>query len=313
MYHPYFRGRQYELIAIRESAPILAEKNFVPIIEPVKERFGSLRKTLDSLCEKDADVILIMNPHIGDHSDDNTELREFIDEHYGEQQNLIYGLLLVEKTSVAEAIKLCKTFDKEIALIHAGFSQAKKLSEAINGFKNIDTSIFFEGPCGKLYQRHFVNHSNRILIRDGFERRRNKDYPPTEFFSDLHETFKLEEGMDGFGDFLIVGDEYSENGGPAYTVAIHLTYIDSDKDNEMHIRHFKSDRQNTPRDPAGKFAEALEKLISALNQDDNKILETDAVVEFQELHKTGHYPGLGYVKKLSMKHHIETLAKFFDE
>ena len=311
MYHPYFRGRQYELIAIRESAPILAEKNFVPIIEPVKERLGSLRRTLDSLCEEDAYVILIMNPHIGDHSDDSTKLREFIDEHYHEQQNLIYGLLLAEKTSIAEAIKLCKTFDKEIALIHAGFSQAKELADAIKGFENIDTSIFFEGYCGKLYQRHFVNHSNRILIRDGFERRRNRDYPPTEFFSDLHETFRL-EGMDGFGDFLIVGDEYSENGGPAYTVAIHLTYIDSDKDNEMHIRHFKSDRQDTPRDPAGKFAEALEKLISAMGQDDNKILETDAVVEFQELHKAGHYPGLGYVKKLSMKHHIETLAKFFD-
>ena len=26
---------------------------------------------------------------------------------------------------------------------------------------------------------------------------------------------------------------------------------------------------------------------------------------------TKHFPGLGYVKKLSMKHHIETLADFF--
>ena len=101
-------------------------------------------------------------------------------------------------------------------------------------------------------------------------------------FSDLHATFKL-EGMEGFGDFLIVGDEYSEDGGPAYTVAIHLTYIDSDKDDEMHIRHFKSDRQDTPKDPAGKFAEALEKLIRALDQDDNKILETSAVAEFREI------------------------------
>ena len=312
MYHPYFRGRQYELIAIRESAPILAEKDFVPIIEPVKERLNGLKKTLDSLCDEDARVILIMNPHIGDHSYDSTKLREFIDKHYHKQQNLIYGLLLTEKTSVTDAIELCETFDKEIALIHAGFSQAKELSKSIDDFENVNTSIFLERYCGKLYRRHFADHPNRVLMRDGFERRRNRDYPSTEVFSDLHATFEL-EGMDGFGDFLIVGDEYSENGGPAYTVAIHLTYIDSDKEDEMHIRHFKSDRQDTPRDPAGKFAEALEKLISALDQNNNKILETQAVDEFRSLHERGHFPGLGYLKKLSMKHHIETLAKFFDE
>ena len=312
MYHPYFRGRQYELIAIRESAPILAGKNFVPIIEPVKERLSSLKKTLDRLCDENARVILIMNPRIGDHSDDRADLTELINEHYHERQNLICGLLLAGETSVAEAIELCEEFDKEIALIHAGFSHAKELSKAIDDFKNVNTNIFFEGHCGKLYQSHFVDRSNCILIRDGFKRRRNRDYPFTESFSDLHATFELER-MEGFGDFLIVGDEYSENGGPAYTVAIHLTYIDSDKDDEMHIRHFKSDRQDTPKDPAGKFAEALEKLISALDQDDNKILETSAVAEFREFHKRGHYPGLGYLKKLSMKHHIETLAKFFDE
>ena len=228
MYHPYFRGRQYELIAIRESARILAEKNFVPIIEPVKERLSSLKRTLDKLCDENARIILIVNPQTGDHRDDSTNLRKFINEHYHEQQNLICGLLLAKETSVAEAIELCEAFDKEIALIHAGFSQAKELSEAIGDFENVDTSIFLEDSCGKLYRRHFVDHPNRILIRDGFKRRRNRDYPSTEVFSDLHATFKL-EGMGGFGDFLIVGNEYSENGGPAYAVAIHLTFIDSDK------------------------------------------------------------------------------------
>lgn len=311
MYYPYFRGRQYELIAIRESASLLAERGFVPIIEPVREQLSGLRKTLDKLCEENARVILIMNPKIGDYSDDNTELKKSIDEDYLQQQNLIYGVLLTEKTSVDEAVKLCEAFDKEIALVHVGFSQAKNLSQKIKGFENVNTSIFFESRCGKLYQSHFAYHSSCILIRDGFRRMRNRDYPTAEFFSDLHATFKL-EGMNGFGDFLIVGDEYSEDGGPAYAVAIHITYIDSDKDDGMHIYHFKSDRQDTPKDPAGKFAEALEKLIRALDHSDSKILETEAVAEFRELYRKGHYPGLGYVKKLSMKHHIETLAEFFN-
>ena len=37
MYYPYFRGKQYELITIRETSKLLAEKNFVPV-----QRFDKL-------------------------------------------------------------------------------------------------------------------------------------------------------------------------------------------------------------------------------------------------------------------------------
>jgi hypothetical protein len=147
------------------------------------------------------------------------------------------------------------------------------------------------------------------LLRDGFQRRRNRDHPECELFSDLHVTY-AEEGMNGFGDFLIVGDDYTESGGPAYAVAIHLTFIDPQQDEAMYIYHFVSTRQDTPTDPAGKFAEALAKLVQKLDSGTSKLLETSAVKEFRDLHDKGHFPGLGYVKKLSMKHHIETLAEF---
>jgi hypothetical protein len=42
MYHPYFRGKQFELITIRESAKLLSDYKFIPIIEPVRESLGSL-------------------------------------------------------------------------------------------------------------------------------------------------------------------------------------------------------------------------------------------------------------------------------
>jgi hypothetical protein len=119
--------------------------------------------------------------------------------------------------------------------------------------------------------------------------------------------------MDGFGDFLIVGDEYSETGGPAYAVAIHITCIDQNQDDEIWVHHFISDRVDTPTDPAGKFAEALAHFIEELNDDDTMISETDAIREFRDLHERGHFPGLGYVKKLSMQHHIEMLAKYFED
>ena len=147
------------------------------------------------------------------------------------------------------------------------------------------------------------------MIRDRFENRRNSDYPTSEFFSELHETYKFEE-MDGFGDFLIVGNQYSESGGPAYAVAIHLTYIDQSRDLEMHIQHFISDRRDTPVDPAGKCSEALSKLIATVNENSCGILTTSAVEEFKNLHQENHFRGLGYVKNLSMLHHIETLSRY---
>ena len=59
-----------------------------------------------------------------------------------------------------------------------------------------------------------------------------------------------------------------------------------------------------------KFGQALAKLIAKLDSGNSKLLETEAIKEFRELHEKGHFPGLGYVKKLSMKHHIETLADY---
>jgi hypothetical protein len=118
--------------------------------------------------------------------------------------------------------------------------------------------------------------------------------------------------MQGFGDFLMVGDDYSESGGPAYAVAIHMTFIDHDQDNVMRIFHFKSQRQDTPLDPAGKFAEALSEMMTHIGAPNSRVLETEAVKEFRMLHEKGHFPGLGYAKKLAMNHHIETLANFFE-
>jgi hypothetical protein len=317
MYHPYFRGKQYELVTVRESAELLASAGFVPIIEPVREQTSGLRKALESLEVCGAKSILVVNPQIGDHRDDGTELSSFIDQHCKEFEQLRLGVLLTEQMDKDSVISECKRQDpsRELALIHAGFSEAKALGECIEQeLPSVRTNVFLEDYCGKLYQRHFKKRTQSILVRDGcVDRKRNRDHPDVpEFFSDLHITYR-DENVDGFGDFLIVGDDYIEGGGPAYTVAIHLTFIDGESDDEMHIQHFKSERQDTPKDPAGKFQEALNKLLSHLDSPKSKFYETQAIREFRELHDRGHFPGLGYVKKLSMKHHIETLAQFLKE
>ncbi|WP_339621363.1 sce7725 family protein [uncultured Salinibacterium sp.] len=306
MYFPYFRGKQFELIAIRECAEVIAEAGFNPIIEPVRETFTGLQRTLDELLLKGANATVIVNPRHGDHRDSSEILAQYMADSHGDNDAISPALLLTSDLTVDDATKLIEPFaDRPLTLVHAGFTDGKVLANSLQ--PDSITHVFLDAR-NTLYRRPFKG-ARRILIEDGFERTKNADYDLVNRFSDLHVTYE-ELGGDGYGDFLTVGDHYSEGGGPAYAVAIHLTYIDPSNDDAMFVYHFKSDSNDTPVDPAGKFAQALAKLISAVDDPHTKILSTTAVEEFRDLHERKHFPGLGYVKKLSIKHHIETLADY---
>lgn len=311
MYWPYFRGKQFELIAIREMAPMLAKAAFVPIIEPVREALTGLQRTLDAIRESGGKAVVIVNPLHGDHAVDGGSISTLLAESSSDPGAITAGILLHDVTGTDAALACYERHkDQQPTFIHAGFTQAKVLAERLGDALGDSRHVFFEKSCPKLYRRHFKG-AQRVLLRDGFQRRRNADHPFVESFSDLHVTFK-EEDMDGFGDFLIVGDDFVEGGGPAYAVAIHLTFIDPTQDDQMYVYHFVSTTKDTPTDPAGKFAQALGKLMGKLNSGSSHLFESNAIREFRDLHDKAHFPGLGFVKKLSMKHHVETLANFFD-
>lgn len=309
MYHPYFRGKQFDLIAIRDTAETLATNGFIPIIEPVRDNLRGLERALRSICEAGGEAVVIVNPRHGDLAEDGEPISNLLAETIDEFENISAGVFLHQEMTVAEAMAIYNAHeDHTPCFVHAGFQFATQLRDALGANLATSKHIFFERYCGQIYLNHFAT-ANRVLLRDGFERRRNADHPAIEKFSELHLTFQG-IGMEGFGDFLIVGDDYSEGGGPAYAVAIHITFINGDDEDIMYIRHFLSDERSTPTDPAGKFGEALQNLINHLDSDDSQIFESTAIEQFRILHQEGHFPGLGQVKKLSMIHHIETLADY---
>lgn len=311
MYHPYFRGKQFELITIRETAKLMADSGFTAIIEPVREALGGLEKTLKAICEAKGRAIVIVNPYHGDHQEDGASITDLLQKGYIGNDAISAGVLLRAGMSLATATGVYEAHkNHNPTFVHAGFTSQKELANYLAGNLTASRHVFIEAHANTLYRKHF-DGSTRVLVRDGFQRLKNAEYAkiPVEEFSELHLTYG-DMNMAGFGDFLIVGDSYSETGGPAYAVAIHLTFIDPDKDDVMCIYHFVSTTNDTPTDPAGKFAQALKKLIEKLDSGASKLLETEAIKEFRELHEKGHFPGLGYVKKLSMKHHIETLADY---
>lgn len=311
MYFPYFRGKQYELITIRENAQRLADAGFIPIIEPVKETLGGLDRALSAICVAGGQGVVIVNPAHGSLREDGVAISDFLREKYLLRPEISAGVLLTAEMSVPDAIACYEQHrDHSLSFVHSGFTHGRELATVLAPQNQGVLRNVFVGENNKLYQRHFVTEQ-RVLVRDGFRRRkRNIDYPEVEKFSELHVTYRA-EGLTGFGDFLTVGDDYVEGGGPAYSVAIHLTFINPEDEDVMYVYHFKSHRSETPGDPAGKFAEALEVMIAEIDRPGSAVLESDAISEFRSLHARGHFPGLGYVKKLSMQHHIETLAHYF--
>lgn len=311
MYFPYFRGKQYDLITLRDCADLMAAAGFVPIVEPVKEALSGLVRSIDAINNANGSMVLIVNPSNGDYIGDTETLNNLVKNELKEHKNLSPGYLLSKENTFDDVVEFCASYpDRLVTFIHNGFSNGKLLAESLREKEINARHVFISEKCGLAYQKHFKG-SERILIKNGFQRRANREHPEIENFSDLHATY-TELGMDGFGDYLIVGDEYSTTGGPAYAVAIHLTCIDDENDDMMLMHHFKSIRFDTPTDPAGKFAEAVQKLYDEVNRPGTKIIRSKAVNEFLSLHASEHFPGLGYVKKLSMNHHIETLADYFE-
>ena len=303
MYFPYLRGRQFELIALRE----LVEKkrignNIFPIIEPVKVS-STLLKTLEVFRNNNKKIGIIMNPEVG--SLDYDELTNCKNSLSAEFSNIIndpnikkaYHLsntILEKESDITNIILIAK--DKEIVSLYNTIykDQAEPIYTLL-----LDESDF----------RRTIRNKHRVLLVDNFNKQeKNADYENTDEFLSRDHLFYKEDGYVGFSDFSVIGDDYSESGFAPFAVAIHIVFLD--KKNELRIRHFVSDTNDDYSNTARKFYEALAKLIK---WDKEEKINTFAMEEFHRLYDEGLYPGLGSVKKLSIMHHIELISNFLDK
>ena len=168
----------------------------------------------------------------------------------------------------------------------------------------------------KTYQRRAFRGLENIVIIDANsfkKQKRNSDYKDESFFTDIHTSYSENIGVIGFGDYTITGDDFTESGGPAYVVTIHLSYTKPEEFDDMYVRHFKSFDNASPTQPGEKFGNALSKLINFADENNEVLYSTLGLQGYYALNQAGHFPGLGQVKKLSMQHHIETLCRFLGD
>lgn len=312
MYFPYLRGRQFELIALRE----LAEKNLIgnkiiPIVEPIKPT-STLLKTLSSYISNDRKLALVFNPAVGDFV---KRIKVLSNE---EKEKGIEGIANTIKVYLNDD-NIIKSYIMDNNITEKLLNKKGKEKYLIINTKrdSLDAYLKVYDNCYPKYSlipddrafRRLIPES-KILFDDYFTKQiRNVDYIKNqdEFFSDIHLNF-IEEDYTGFSDYSIVGQDFNESGFAPLAVAIHIVYFNEEK--ELRVRHFVSDSNEDINDPAGKFGEALEKLV--LWCDENSIARTDGLNSFYDCHESGKYPGLGTVKKFSIMHHIELMNKFLE-
>lgn len=306
MYFPYLRGKQFELIALRELSELMSSQSdkISPIIEPVKDS-STLKSTLKELVEKNINFNFIINPRVGNLINSFNELIEVLEENLNGYTNFQLGII-VDKTT-QQGISELFDFTNNISLNHNGFtlihnSEIEETAiEQLNSNLDIKFNLIYFSKTSRRYYREF-NPETRVSLDDYFRKLdRNSDYLQVPV-SDFSEEFKYytDDNFVGFSDFLTIGDIYSESGFLPRAVAIHLSYIENDK---IKIRHFTSDSNQDSSDIGGKFAEALQKLINWC--DESNIDETEGIRIFRDLHNRGHFPGLGSLKKISTINHIE--------
>lgn len=309
MYYPIMRGKQYELIALRDLAPILSPKYFKPIIEPVRNNLSPLIKTIEILNKHKIVPIVIINPNLGDFSDTPEILTEKLFKN--DLDINITFIPCIKVMGQADEYKkiISDTSIEKAVYIYDGLNKDKM---QLLSMHNVAYAIINkDSPDAAKNQ---LNNINVILMDDPFQKeKKNADYGSKSFFSDLHVSYKDLRYAKGFGDYTIVGDSFSETGGPAYVVTIHLSYIDGDEFDSMYIKHFSSEDDGTPTNPGGKFKQALNKIIHLVDKKPEMFYETIGINELKLLYTDDHFPGLGIIKKVSMIHHIQTICNYLEE
>lgn len=316
MYYPYLRGKQFELLALREfSREFENNHTIVPIIEPVKKQVNGLNAAALSMIENGMKFAVILNPSDGDYThtgidndilmsltaltdDRDNWIPAYIYKHNGRtlldhaKQNNLSNLMIIfpSGADVNDEVLMEFLSKDEVAFVVSG---------------NLSNNRSARGRLLRLGKA-------LISLEDRFnERPRNADYANEvdEIFSEDFAYYK-NDGLAGFADYTPMAKDFIEGGMLPYAIAIHLTYQKSD--DQIFVHHFVSDNNFDQSNIRGKFHEAAVKIAPFFNN--NGLYHTSAVDELiRRAESDDGYPGLGYIKKLSVKNHLELITHILSE
>lgn len=308
MYYPLLRGRQFELIALRELSyeGVIGSLVF-PIIEPVKSNFSSLNTAYKELTKNGSQFYLILNPRVGEIQGDGNYFLDHLCSSFHSDHcksafyfnyNQEYIIHSIVNGNLTNCMLIC---DNDID------SNSPELLQVLDRPEIEKVCLSDPGRNRSLVGSIRSKGKDLLRLDDLFEgQARNSDFLDIHehLFSEEHRYF-LEENFSGFSDYTVLPHFFSEGGSTPRAVVIHISYLGAN--DQILIRHFTSNSNDSIANVQGKFAEAAEKAISFC---DGYPLDNSAILELKNYFEREHYPGLGTVKKISIKNHILVVSSY---
>lgn len=311
MYYPYLRAKQFELKALKEfSAENKGQHSITPILEPVKQQQNALFAATDEMLENELKFALILNPHDGDFKHHSI----VFDRWY------MNGNLMANKNNWIPAFIYSKDNKNEISFMIDQYKLSHVMVLFISGLDLEDSSAweiinrpsvdYVLTSVQSIFPRRLkrrLKDINKQIIRldDCFKPRvRNADYAlnDDELFTEEPFFYSVDEGLDGYSDYTTLPSEYIEGGMMPYALAIHFSYKKNEE--QIYVHHFVSDNNKTNSDIRGKFKEAASKIEPFYDGKYKTSAVREAIAKAKD---PDGYPGLGYLKKLSVKNHLELI------
>lgn len=124
MYFPYLRGKQFELIAVRDLCSLFPNDilKTSPVIEPVKSS-STLKSALKELAVKGVNFNIIINPRVGDLQQKHQDIIDVLNETIQNYNNYQLAIIVDSNTgrkipALIEFINNLNINCKGITLIH---------------------------------------------------------------------------------------------------------------------------------------------------------------------------------------------------
>ena len=311
MYFPILRGKQFELKALREfSASCPNNTHVIHIIEPVNESHSSLVQGVKEMSQNGLRFAMILNPELGDFKHENVSFKLLEDcPEMLEQLDRWIPAYLVKRDAPMIKQQIDKSpFPNDVMLVVKSAIDLDDVSmmELIND-NRVGYIVHDFSSSSRRVKSHIIGTKKRVIeLNDCFvSKKRNADYLELEdeTFSETPFYYK-EDSFFGFSDYTALPSEYVEGGMLPYAIAIHLTYQKSS--DQVYIHHFVSDTNWSQSDPKKKFREAAIKIASFFANKPHTSAVDDLIDRATD---SDGYPGLGYLKKLSISNHLELINR----
>lgn len=308
MYLPFLRGKQFEFLALREIATELDDcSKVMPIIEPVKKDLKAANNAFAVMKQERMKFAFILNPSQGDFENPVEGFTQSVIDLLGVNDLWVPAFILGKNTPGDIKATIEKYGLTEVMLVETGSLDVDRFDEILSMPES--KYIVYADADSRMIERKLRKYPDiqRVRLDDNFRAEKtNKGYRGQEDqkFTDMHR-FYSEEGFWGMADYTTLPSSFNDGGALPRVLAIHMTY--EKNADEIWIRHSLScSYDNGPENIQQKFKEAAEDVRDFFAGKK----QTTGITALVQYLSEGKYPGLGVLKKLSMKNHITLMSQF---